>query len=234
MKSLIVRTSDWLTERRRCLHSGAVILAALLVMVLVSVSTSDAGQPLPQNLEFDVVHESGVVGHHRITFRRDGDNLVVHSELAIKLKVLFFTVYRYRHTREEVWRDGKLIAFASTADDDGTPYDITGEARQDGIHVTSGKESWILPVDCLPASYWNISMVTGKGPLVDAQSGNILDVKVVKVGRETIKADGKKIAATHYRLAADRPRHVWYDATGRWVKMRTIGRDGSAVEWVLK
>jgi Domain of unknown function (DUF6134) len=234
MKSRIVWTLDWLTERRRRIHSAATILAVLLVIAVLSVSTSDADQPLPQNLEFDVVHESGVVGHHRITFRRDGDKLVVHSELAIKLKVLFFIVYRYQHTREEVWRDGKLIAFASTADDDGTPYDITGQARADGLHVTSGKESWILPADCLPASYWNISMVTGKGPLVDAQSGNMLDVKVVKVGQETIKADGKKIVATHYRLAAERPRHVWYDATGRWVKMRTIGRDGSAVEWVLK
>jgi Domain of unknown function (DUF6134) len=234
MKSQILRIWSGLTERRRRIHSAAAGLAALLLMAVVSVSTSDADQPLPQNLEFDVVHESGVVGRHRITFRRDGDKLVVHSELAIKLKVLFFIVYRYQHTREEVWRDGKLIAFASTADDDGTPYDITGQARADGLHVTSGKESWILPADCLPASYWNISMVTGKGPLVDAQSGNMLDVKVVKVGQETIKADGKKIVATHYRLAAERPRHVWYDATGRWVKMRTIGRDGSAVEWVLK
>jgi hypothetical protein len=48
------------------------------------------------------------------------------------------------------------------------------------------------------------------------------------------KRTGKKIVATHYRLTAERPRHVWYDATGRWVKMRTIGRDGSSVEWLLK
>ena len=57
---------------------------------------------------------------------------------------------------------------------------------------------------------------------------------MLKVGQETIKAGGKGIAATHYRLQSERPRDVWYDASGRWVKMRTIGRDGSLAEWVLK
>jgi len=39
---------------------------------------------------------------------------------------------------------------------------------------------------------------------------------------------------THYRLAANRPRDVWCDAGGHWVKMRAISRDGSVAEWVLK
>lgn len=222
------------TQRRRRVRSGAAISAVLLAMAVAPVSTSDAGQPVPQNLEFDIVHDGGVVGHHRITFREDGDELVVRSDIAIDVKMLLFTVFRYQQTREEVWRDGRLIAFASTADDDGTPYDITGEARPDGIHVTSGTETRILPADSLPASYWNISMVTGTGPLVDAQSGSMLDAKVVKVGPETIRADGKEVATTRYKLGAERPRHLWYDATGRLVKMRAVGRNGSAIDWVLK
>ncbi len=234
MKSRNIRTLGRLAERRRLVRSGAAILAVLLVMAVVSVSTSDAVQPVPQNLEFDLVHDGGVVGHHRITFREDGDKLVVRSDIAIDVKMLLFTVFRYQQTREEVWQDGRLIAFASTADDDGTPYDITGEAMPDGVHVTSGTETWVLPADSLPASYWNISMVTGTGPLVDAQSGSILDATVVMVGPEAIRVDGKEVATTRYKLGAERPRHLWYDATGRLVKMRAVGRNGSAIEWVLR
>ena len=81
--------------------------------------------------------------------------------LKIEIEVLFFTVYRYQQTRDEVWRNGKLIALASTADDDGTPHNIYGEAGPDGIiEVTSGKDSWTLPAESVPASYWNVSMVT--------------------------------------------------------------------------
>jgi uncharacterized protein DUF6134 len=76
-------------------------------------------------------------------------------------------------------------------------------------------------------------MVTAKGPLIDGQSGRILDAKVVKIGEE-VKVNGKTIVATRYRLGAEQPRDVWYDAHGRWVKMRVTGRDGSVAEWVLK
>ena len=200
----------------------------------MSVSRSDTAPAVPQELQFDIVRKGAVVGHHQITFRRDGKNLQVHSDLKIEVKVLFFTVYDYKQTREEVWRDGKLIGLVSQADDDGTLYDIKGAAGPKGIIITSGKLSWILPPGSVPASYWNMSMVTEKGPLVNAQSGRVTDVKPVRVGDEKITVGGRQIVATHYRLFAHTPRDVWYDANGRWVKMTTTVRDGSLVEWVLK
>jgi len=216
-------------------HLGAMLLWAFLAAIATAGPASAGTQAAPQTLEFEIAHDGDVVGHHRVTFRQDGDKLIVHSELEIEVAVLFLTVYRYQQTRDEVWRNGKLIALTSTADDDGTPHDIKGAAGPDGgIKVTSGKESWTLPAESVPASYWNMSMVTATGPLVDSLSGKLLHQRVVKLGQETVRAGGRNILATHYRLEAKRPRDVWYDASGRWVKMRAIGRDGSVAEWVLK
>jgi hypothetical protein len=198
------------------------------------VPVADAAQIRPQDLEFSVVREGVVVGHHRITFRQDDERLIVRSELKIEVKLLFLTVYRYQQTRSEVWRGREIIALDSVTDDDGTTYNIEGQAGADGIKVTSGRKSWTLPPNSVPASYWNVSMVTAKGPLIDAQSGRILDARISKIGEEIIKAGDKEIVATHYRLGAERPRDIWYDAHGRWVKMRAIGSDGSVAEWVLK
>jgi hypothetical protein len=180
------------------------------------------------------VREGAVVGQHRITFHQEGGTLLVHSALAIRVKVLFVTAYRYEQTREEVWRDGKLVAFTSTTDDDGTRHAITGAAGPEGIKVTSGQDRWTLPAESLPASYWNVSMVAGHSPLVDPQSGKVLDARFIKVGQETVEAGGEEIAATHYAIAGERPHGVWYDASGRWVRLRTIAPDGSVAEWVLK
>ena len=211
------------------------MLLALVFGVFATVPASAAGQSVPQTLEFNIAHEGDVVGYHRVTFRRDGDRLMIHSELKIEVEVLFVTVYRYQQTRDEVWRNGKLIALASKADDDGTQHNIKGAAGADGgLKVTSGKDSWTLPAESVPASYWNMSMVTAKGPLVDSLSGKILPQRVVKLGLETVRAGGRDIVASHYRLEAKRPRDVWCDANGRWVKMLAIGRDGSVAEWVLK
>jgi len=213
---------------------AGLLVAGLLAAGSPSVSGAVVLPPLPPNLRFDIVREGAVVGYHRITFRREGDKLVVHSDLDIKVKLLFITVYRYKQTREEVWRDGKLVALTSRANDDGTLYNIKGAAGPTGIVITSGKLSWILPPDSVPASYWNLTMVTKKGPLVDSQTGRVIDVKPVRIGQETVKAGGQPIAATRYRIVAETPRDVWYDASGRWVKMTTAGDDGSVVAWVLK
>jgi len=213
-----------------------LLATALLLLGLAAAAPASAGaQAVPQTLEFDIARAGDIVGHHRISFRPEGDKLVVHSDLKIEVEALTFTLYRYQQTREEVWRDGKLIALAATADDDGTPHDIKGTAAPDGaLRMSSGREQWTLPPESVPASYWNESMVTEKGPLVDSLTGRITPQRVVRIGQETVRAGGRDVVATHYRLEGKRARDVWYDAEGRWVKMRAVGRDGSVAEWVLK
>jgi hypothetical protein len=219
-------------------HGGpavwAMCAALILLCTAIAAPVSAAAEGAQHTLEFDIARKGDIVGHHRISFRQEGDTLVVHSELKIELKVLSLTVYRYQQTREEIWRGGKLIALTSRADDDGTPHDIKGQAGPDGLSMSSGKDRWTLPRDSVPASFWNVSMVTEKGPLVDSLTGRILHIWIVKLGQEKIRAGGRDIVATHYRLEAKRPRDVWYDASGHLVKMRAIARDGSAAEWVLK
>jgi hypothetical protein len=214
--------------------SRIVLLSVLLSAWMTSVSRSDSAPAAPQELHFDIVRKGAVVGHHQISFRRHGENLQVHSDLKINVKMLFFTAYRYTQTREEVWRDGKLIGLMSRADDDGTLTDIKGAAGPNGIIITSGKLSWILPPDSVPASYWNVSMVTEKGALVNAESGRVTNVKPVRIGEESVTIAGKQIVATHYRLFDKARRDVWYDASGRWVKLTMVAEDGSILEWVLK
>jgi uncharacterized protein DUF6134 len=223
-----------IAERQRRILSCTAFLSVLFLAGTMSFCQRGAAQALPQNLQFDIVRGHKVIGHHEIVFRQDGDKLVVHSDLKILVKVLFFTLFSYQQTREEVWQDGKLIALASRADDDGTHYDIKGATGPKGMIITSGKLSWILPPDSVPASYWNMSMVAAKGPLVSAQSGRVTDIKPMRIGEEEVTAGGKQIVATHYRLVTKTPRDVWYDASGRWVRMTTTGKDGSLVQWVLK
>ena len=76
-------------KRRRGgrIYSAAMLLAALIGTL--AIADSAGAQAVPQTLEFEIAHEGDVVGHHRVTFRRDGDKLIVHSELEIELAVLF-------------------------------------------------------------------------------------------------------------------------------------------------
>ena len=169
-------------------HEGAAVWAMCAVLVLLCTAiaaVSDAAEAVQQTLEFDIARKGDIVGHHRISFRQEGDTLVVHSEIKIEVKVLFVTVYRYQQTREEIWRGGKLIALTSRADDDGTLHDIKGHAGPDRLSMSSGKHRWTLPSDSVQASFRNVSMVTEKGPLADSLTGRILHIPIVKLGEKT-------------------------------------------------
>ena len=85
-------------------------LAALLVAAAIFLPTSAASDAAPPDLEFKIVRAGDVVGYHRITFRQDGGDLVVRSDIKIAVEVLSFTAYRYEQTRSEVWRGRQLVS----------------------------------------------------------------------------------------------------------------------------
>ncbi|HZF33135.1 MAG TPA: DUF6134 family protein, partial [Candidatus Angelobacter sp.] len=126
MERTLTRLLSRLRQRRRSIHLWA--LAAPVVAAAMLAAAAAAEQPVPQDLDFKIVREGDDIGHHRITFRKDAEKLVVRSDLKIEVKMLAFTAYRYEQTRSEVWRDRKLVALASVANDDGTFYDIKGQA----------------------------------------------------------------------------------------------------------
>jgi hypothetical protein len=39
------------------------------------------------------------------------------------------------------------------------------------------------------------------------------------------------VEATHYKYEGEIQNDVWYDAEGRWVRMKFLGDDGSAIEF---
>ncbi len=192
-----------------------------------------AAQSATSQLEYDILHDHAVIGHEHMTFRQDGDKLLVHTEVAMKVNLLFITAFRYEQTRDEVWRNDKISSYTAVTNDNGTPYDVRGEARPDGIRVTSGKDSWLLPADSVPLTFWHVSSVVGKGALFDVETGKLLGAAPTKLGDENVSLGGKIVPATHYKIKSDRTDDLWYDASGRLVKAVVVDKNGEA-EWIAK
>jgi hypothetical protein len=70
------------------------------------------------------------------------------------------------------------------------------------------------------------------GKLLSTEDGEILNVKVVNKGRETIKAGNKTIEANRYLMDSALDVDLWYDDDGRWVKLAFEAR-GQQIEYVL-
>ncbi len=214
--------------RRRAAAFGL----ALLLATAGTAPAALAEEPVTENLSFKVYRDGDEIGTHTVRFERDGDTILVDIDVALAVKVLFVTAFRYEQRRREVWENGRLVAFESRTDDDGTEHDIRGVVR-DGVLRISGTTTGTAPLGIIPNSYWHRDMVR-QTALLDTIDGKVLEVEIEDAGEEIVEGAGGRIAARRFVMRGERPRELWYDGRGKWVKMRLAGRDGSSVEWVLQ
>ena len=109
-----------------------VLLATVLLGTpLLAASPAEAadgwrnGLPPPGRLDYVVTRGGTDIGRNTVEFLRDGDGLVVRTRMDIEVDFMSITLYRLHHKGEEHWKDGRLFAYTSRTDDDGTEITVT-------------------------------------------------------------------------------------------------------------
>jgi hypothetical protein len=210
--------------------------AGFLVFALASVTVAaDTG---PGLLKFEVALDDQPIGEHSLTFSRGADGSL-ETRIAIDLAVKFgpFTVFDYTHRNASLWQDGVLQRMRSQTDDNGDRHDVTIELVGDQLRIVNDSApDYTAPRNMLPTTYWMASTVT-QDRLINSQTGEMLEVDIQEVGRETVPGPDGPIEATRYRMVGDLEIELWYDdagilvalafeARGSDVTYRLIARDG--------
>lgn len=210
--------------------------AGFLVFALASVTaTADTG---PGLLKFEVALDDKPIGEHSLTFNRSADG-ALETRIAIDLAVKFgpFTVFDYTHRNASLWQDGVLQRMRSQTDDNGERHDVSIDLVGDHLRIVNNSApQFTVPRNMLPTTYWMASTVS-QDRLLNSQTGELLEVDVQEVGRETVPGPDGPIAATRYRMVGDLEIELWYDDTGILVGLafeargsdvtyRLIARDG--------
>lgn len=183
-------------------------------------------------IRFDVLRQGKPFGHHTVSFTRTDDgelDVAVDVELRAGLGPL--TLFRYELDSSERWRDGELIEVTGEVTEDGERESMQAEREGDQLRVAGDAFSGDVPASILPASHWNIAQ-TRTSQLLSTENGELIDVQVRDLGREMILAGGQEILANKYLLDSDIDVTLWYDDTGRWVKLAFEAR-GQSIEYVL-
>ncbi len=224
-------------------YEGAMFplrVAACAVAVLATTADIAAADGVPDPLKlyggdmvFSVWRSGSEIGQHRVTFLRQDGALVVRSLFDIAVKFLGIAVYRYRYTSEEVWRGGKLDGLASTIDDNGTKSAVNAKEDQGKLAVTGPEAHEDIAGFILPSTHWN-AQVIGADRVLNTLSGKVDDIKLVPVGTDSVPVGSETRPATHYRYTGDITAESWYDADGRWLKLRFPGKDGTLIDYVCE
>lgn len=217
-------------NRRRFLGLAAAVAVTPLCGPLLPVRGYAAA---PRDLRFRALRHGSPIGAHRVTFRPDGDRLAVETHVDIAVKVLFLTVFRFKHDAEEIWDAGRLVSIKSTTDDNGTLLKVNGSAVAGGFRIVGDDGPFLASARLLTSnSLWD-SRILREDRLIDAQRGGEIGLVTTRLGDERIDTPQGPVRASRHRMIT--PHYagsVFYDNDGRWVKALLEAR-GQSIEYVL-
>ncbi len=206
---------------------GALTWLAL-TLPLVAGQVALACQPPESPAGYVINHEThGDIGTHVLNFRCDGDDLIVETEVDVKVKVLFVTVYKRKARLYEVWRGDRLIAYDAKTDDGGDLYETSARIEGDKMIVDGVEKGVTVPLDTVSTHPWNIAAVD-RSTIFGQRDGKVRKVQVEEAGWEKLKIAGRSVDAQKYVVSGDMERELFYDADGTWLQWRLV-RDGKTV-----
>ena len=194
--------------RRPILSDG---LMALLLLALCSPIVAS------EVLRFQVYLDDKPIGEHSFRISEGGGLKRVSSSAAFDVDFLFINAYRYRHSSNEVFRDGCLQEIRATTDDNGKRYQVKGSALDDGFRVQH--QDGVEHADgCLMTfAYWDADFLDEK-LLLNAQTGELEGISVREKGRDDVEVGSRTVSATRYALKTDKLTiDLWYNEALGWV-----------------
>ena len=178
-------------------------------------------------IEFDIYRNNKHIGTHIFSFRRSGDEMTIKSEIKFDIKKLGIVFYKYYAEGVEVYRDGKLIKFNSTTNQNGKTKYVNMILENNEFIIDGSSYKGKATTEYLIGTWWNHSLVEAKAQ-ISAVSGRISKQQVKFLGKETIKFYGKNYNTLHFNFSStdnklDKKKKlntdVWYDEkTLNWVK----------------
>jgi hypothetical protein len=217
----------------RSLAAALISLAVLSPSRAVPAATLDPVRLYGSEIRFDVLRDGDKVGDHVVRFARDRDALFVHVSFDLVVRILGFTVYGYNYVSRSLWRGGRLVKLEARTDDDGAENWVRARANGDGLEVDGPAGRFVAPANVFPTNHWN-SAVLKSDVVLNTLTGKLNRVAIVDMGDASTQAAGGKRAARHFKYTGELETEVWYDARGRWVKLRFQAEDGSIIEYVCR
>lgn len=213
--------------------TGKVCGSLMLTILLAFAAPVFAAAPLPMvsgTAEYVVKRNGSPIGTLKINFKRDGSRLVATSDYSIKVKLLAIVLYRYDKRMLETYEDGRLVAYETDIDDNGTKSQVRVTRKENTLSIIHPKGALTAPLGMYPSTYWPPETVE-QTQLIDSSDGVLIAVKTAVAGVEDLAIDGRTISTRRYKMSGDAVRDLWYDAqTGAWLKMKLKGSDDSIIE----
>jgi len=183
--------------------------------------------------DFDVYLNDKKVGKHEFKVSEAGGVKQVLSEARFRYNILFIPAYRYEHNAAERWAGNCLAEFDASTNANGDRIRVSGEQSEAGFLVERDGNPVELPECVMTFAYWNPDFLE-QSRLLNPQTGEYVDVRVEKLGNETLEVRGEVVAATRFKLTAyEVDLTIWYSSNDEWLALESVAKGGHIIRYEL-
>jgi hypothetical protein len=194
-------------------------LVSGIVLMLVGIARVDAEG---ETRDFKVSVDGREAGAYHMTITEEKDGVVkMTGQAEIKVTVLGVTGYKYSYGGTELWKDGRLISFASRCNDDGKKLEVSAVSDGKELRIKANDKETKASADTWTTTYWRLpdpKLRKGELPLMDADTGRLMTARMKLIGEEKRTVAGTEQTCSHYRLSGDAQADLWYDSRERLVR----------------
>ncbi|MBT8047721.1 MAG: hypothetical protein HKN57_09320 [Xanthomonadales bacterium] len=194
---------------------------------------AEADQSGVREWRFRVLLNEREIGYHTFRVSEDGNRSRVEIDAEFNVRILFFNAYRYTHRNEELWQDGCLNRLDSVTDDNGEMLSVDGVSDRGNFIINTESASRATGLSCIRSfAYWNPAFLDSNR-LLNAQTGQIVDVLISRRADEVIDISGNAVAALRYTLEMeDGTLSLWYSRDShQWLALEAPAPGGRVLRY---
>ena len=207
------------------------LLLSIFIFSSISFETfSHVGHYAKFNyLEYELFRNNTPIGYHKFDFKREGQNLIIDSEIKFKITKLGIDLYQYYAAGQERYNDGVFSGFSSETNQNKKEkyVNISIDKMDKNLVIDGSSYKGKADKDFIIGTWWNHEIVQKKAQ-ISAVSGRIIEQKVEFLGKEDVTFGDKTFKTLKFNFSSTDPSlskdkklniDIWYEEdTYLWVK----------------
>jgi len=207
------------------------LLLSIFIFSSISFETfSHVGHYAKFNyLEYELFRNNTPIGYHKFDFKREGQNLIIDSEIKFKITKLGIDLYHYYAASQERYNDGVFSGFSSETNQNKKEkyVNISIDKMDKNLVIDGSSYKGKADKDFIIGTWWNHEIVQKKAQ-ISAVSGRIIEQKVEFLGKEDVTFGDKTYKTLKFNFSSTDPSlskdkklniDIWYEEdTYLWVK----------------
>tara|TARA_X000001036_G_scaffold415447_1_gene431605 strand:- start:525 stop:1208 length:684 start_codon:yes stop_codon:yes gene_type:complete len=180
-------------------------------------------------LEYELYRNNQSIGYHKYDFKREGDKLLIDSEVSFKITKLGIDLYNYFAKSEENYEKGIFKSYSSkTKQNKKNRYvNIEVDPGDNNLIIDGSSYKGKADKDFIVGTWWNHEIIKAKAQ-ISGISGRIIQQSVTFLGKEEIKIGDKIYKTLRFNFKSSDETlpdskklntDIWYEEeTYLWVK----------------